>query len=612
MNSGLAWTRPIRMGGVQFARDYTARPDLVTTPTANLSGSAAVPSSVDVYMNNFKIYTQDVDPGPYRIDNLPLVGGNGVATLALRDINGNETTQTVPFFSSPRLLASGAFDYSAEAGYARTYYGERSFSYDPNPIGSASVRGSLTDWATLEAHTEDGAGLLNGGAGLVFSAFQRGVVEAALAGSGYQDGRGLQLAVGGSTAIAGALIDVSSQRTFGPFSDLAQVTAPRTFGTNVPQLGPTGGLFASPTLLSISLAPPKALDRISIGLPNLVSAASVSLTFVNQLESNGSRARIASVALSRNFTNNASVFVTAYADFANRHDSGFFAGLSWTFDGQVTATSQAALQGGSASVTTEVSKSAGQDIGAYGWRVLDQEGLNRYTEANGSYLSPIGKASLTASQYGWGPTSTGEASADLTGSIATLGGAVKLAPAIPDSFALVEAGAPGVAVLEDNRLVGKTNSSGQLLLTGLRGFENNKISIDPTTLPLSAQTGMTETTLRPRGRSGVLADFKVAVDARDAEIILTDASGAPLPPGGRVEYSGGSPSVIGYDGRTYLGGLAPQNVVRVHSEGKTCTAAFDYHAATGAARPTIGPIPCRVDPSDVKDRVTADPKRLRR
>ena len=181
-----------------------------------------------------------------------------------------------------------------------------------------------------------------------------------------------------------------------------------------------------------------------------------------------------------------------------------------------------------------------------------------------------------------------------------------------NSFALVEAGAPGVAVLEDNRLVGKTDSSGQLLLTGLRGFENNKISIDPTTLPLSAQTGMTETTLRPRGRSGVLADFKVAVDARDAEIILTDASGAPLPPGGRVEYSGGSPSVIGYDGRTYLGGLAPQNVVRVHSEGKTCTAAFDYHAATGAARPTIGPIPCRVDPSDVKDRVTADPKRLRR
>ena len=166
INSGLAWTRPIRMGGLQIARDFALRPDLVTSPLASASGTAAVPSSVDVLVNNFKVYTQDVDPGPFRIDNLPVVGDNGTTTLVMHDITGKEVTQTSPFFISSRLLAPGVFDYSVEGGYARTYYGEQSFSYAPGLIGSATLRGGLTDWATVEAHTEDGDGLINAGAGL--------------------------------------------------------------------------------------------------------------------------------------------------------------------------------------------------------------------------------------------------------------------------------------------------------------------------------------------------------------------------------------------------------------------------------------------------------------
>ena len=153
------------MGGPQISRDYALRPDLVMGPTANVTGSAAVPSSVDVFVNSFRLYTQDVDPGPYRIENLPLVGGNGEATLVTREVSGKESTQTVPFFSSPRLLSPGAFGYSAEIGYRAQTMVWNSFSYAPSLIGTASLRGAIADWATVEAHTEDGAGLVNGGAG---------------------------------------------------------------------------------------------------------------------------------------------------------------------------------------------------------------------------------------------------------------------------------------------------------------------------------------------------------------------------------------------------------------------------------------------------------------
>lgn len=46
ISSGLAWTRPVRLGGVQVQRDFATRPDLVTLPLPSFSGSAAVPSDI--------------------------------------------------------------------------------------------------------------------------------------------------------------------------------------------------------------------------------------------------------------------------------------------------------------------------------------------------------------------------------------------------------------------------------------------------------------------------------------------------------------------------------------------------------------------------------------
>jgi outer membrane usher protein len=50
--SGLSWTRPIRRGGFQAQRNFGLRSDLITVALASASGSAAVPSTVDVYVNN--------------------------------------------------------------------------------------------------------------------------------------------------------------------------------------------------------------------------------------------------------------------------------------------------------------------------------------------------------------------------------------------------------------------------------------------------------------------------------------------------------------------------------------------------------------------------------
>src|SRR6202021_1988287 len=72
ISGGLAWTRPIRLGGLQLQRDFTLRADLATQPVPVISGSAAVPSTVDVFLNNIKAFSQNIGTGPYQIVNLPM------------------------------------------------------------------------------------------------------------------------------------------------------------------------------------------------------------------------------------------------------------------------------------------------------------------------------------------------------------------------------------------------------------------------------------------------------------------------------------------------------------------------------------------------------------
>src|SRR5262245_63515508 len=155
-------------------RQFALRPELVTLPRPSVAGSAAVPSTVDVYVNNMKTYSQEVGTGPYQINNLPLSGG-GTARIVLKDSSGRPVETSLPFYSSPRLLHEGLMDFSVEAGFPRVFYGTDSFSYVRDPVGSASARRGLFDWLTVEGHAEGGAGLMNGGLAIGRASVRDGV-----------------------------------------------------------------------------------------------------------------------------------------------------------------------------------------------------------------------------------------------------------------------------------------------------------------------------------------------------------------------------------------------------------------------------------------------------
>ena len=273
-----------------------------------------------------------------------------------------------------------------------------------DPVASASLRMGLNDWLTIESHAEGGAGLENGGAGIAIDTFDRGIIEAAVAASHYGGGSGLQVSLGGTTAYRGIVVDAQTQRTFSAYSDLGMITTPSSSASSaLATLLHVGAIqsYGAPIVLSTSVSPPKALDRISISVPDVfLSAAALNLSFVNLEQTNGEKSRIMTAGISRNFHNGPSVFANAYVDLAHPKDAGVFLGLSMSLGGSISATTAANIQHYSSSVNAEAVKSADLTPGSYRWRVYDSEGTNRYSSADATYQSGYGRATIATSEYG--------------------------------------------------------------------------------------------------------------------------------------------------------------------------------------------------------------------
>ncbi|TIU32387.1 MAG: fimbrial biogenesis outer membrane usher protein, partial [Mesorhizobium sp.] len=183
ISGGLSWTRPVYLGGIQAERNFALRPDLVTLPLPSFGGTAAVPSTLEVYTQNVRTYTGNIPAGPYQITNLPVFAGAGEAQVVLRDSLGRETTTRLPFYTSSDMLGQGLLDFSAEIGFPRRNFGIESDDYDSRVFGVATARYGLTNWLTLEGHAEGGEDLINGGVGAAFPLGPYGAASVAVAGS---------------------------------------------------------------------------------------------------------------------------------------------------------------------------------------------------------------------------------------------------------------------------------------------------------------------------------------------------------------------------------------------------------------------------------------------
>jgi outer membrane usher protein len=588
ISGGLNWTRPIRLGGLQWQSDFTLRSNLVTQPMPVINGSAAVPSTVDVFVNNIKAFSQPVEPGPYQIVNLPALAAGGNAQVVVTDASGRQVQSSMPFFAAPTLLAKGLTDFSVEAGFARRNYALLSDDYDNRPIGSATVRRGLTDWLTLEGHAEGGSGLINGGFGAAGRLGPWGVLEGAGAFSHYSGAMGYQAYADYNLEFRGFTLNMSTQRTFSAYQDLASVTATQSqySALNLPTLVPYGVAAAG-----WDPRPPKALDQVTVSAPfPLLDRAALSASFINLVEADNTHSRLVAASYTQPLPRNASFFATAFVDLADHHNAGIFAGLSIPIGEDITASVGVnETPGLGVDVTTQAQKTLQPQIGSYGWNVRDTEGVSPYRAADVSYRSSYGAIDAGVQQFNGQVSET----AQFDGSIAFLGGGLFLGNRVHDSFAVVNTGVPNVAVTKDNQTIGTTTPWGSLLIPDLRSYQVNRIGIDPSALPMTGEADSTLKVVAPTRQSGLYLDFGVKKDVRGAIVILNGPDGKPIPAGAKGRLDGSDDTfLIGYDGQAYIKNLSDQNTVTVDNGDKDCKATFSYQFEQGK-RQTVGPITCQ-------------------
>jgi len=573
VSSNLSWSRAVRLGGVQIRRNFTIRPDLITMPMlSEITGSAAVPSTVELYINNVQHWSQEVAPGPFAITNLPLITGAGTARLVVRDALGRETISETPFYASGHLLAQGLSDFALDIGFARRNYGLLSDDYDNHLLASALMRYGLTNAATLEGHAQAGGGLALAGAGGVFRLGRFGAAGLAGALSRYsprtgQHETGTQLAANLELEVSGIRFHARHQHIGREFNDLASVTLRQD----------------STALMRRNAGPPRRMSQMSLSFPGW-STPSLNLSWTPVTLADGTRSRLMGVNLGQRLPGNGWLSLSAYRDVERQNSTSVFVMLSWFFGNAINAsTSQSWNAGKLATTTTDLSRSARNEYGSIGWRMRATHGhgnIQSHTRAaSASYRSRIGYFEAGIEQM----QRTGvNGRVQFDGAVVLAGGGVFFTNRIHDAFGVVNVGAPDIEVRYENTPYGRTNARGQLLLPTLRAYEHNLVSIDPMELPVDARIPVLRQTVRPRRKSGMTINFDVTLHTRTALLTVRDETGELLPMGAPATLNDTTVTVVGYDGQIWLEEVADMNRLRVQRvDQPDCVVEFTAPATRG-------------------------------
>ncbi len=574
IGAGLAWSRPVRLTGIQIDSNFGLQPGLITYPLPSVAGSVAVPSTIDVMVDQSNVLSRALQPGPFEVARIPVMTGAGQIAIATTDALGRQTITTTDVYASPDLLRPGLTAYAVELGMLRLDWGTISNDYG-NAVASTTLRHGLSPDLTLEAHSETTRGLLMAGGGAVMNVANRGLFGFDLAGSTNAVGPGFALVLdarhdgrrwtlGASATIArhhftdiaavngqpypDLQINATIARRFGRFGSLgigyAEVDTPRDR-----QYG-HGGVFGA-----------------AANVPSPTQAKIITTSYAAQAFG-------------------MAVYATGYRDIARHGDSGIMFGVTIPFGSRRSIGIQTGGTDQAGYGALQVQQVADRP-GDFGYQLNQSLGaadsgfvLGRYQSSAGDIAAGIGRA---------GGQLITQASA--SGSVAWLDRHVFVSPPVNDSFAVVDtAGVAGVGVLDENRLIGRTDASGTLLVPGLTAFTANRLSIDPLDVPLNVAMPFTEATVVPNDHAGVVVRFPLS-RSHAALVTVLDAHGAPMPLGSTA-WLRGAAFPVGHGGAIYLTGLRVHNRVTVVTpDGARCQAGFIYHELKVPLQ-TIGPLQC--------------------
>ncbi|MNR82628.1 F1 capsule-anchoring protein precursor [compost metagenome] len=534
------WSRPARFAGFRWGRDFSLQPGYISYPMPSISGSAALPSTIDILVNNQKTQMQTVNSGPFDLTNIPVVTGSGELNLIVRNLLGQQTLITKSYYTSPKLLEKDVVDFSFQAGFLRENYGVKSNDYGAF-FSSGLWRQGLSKLTTVEGRFElqEDRQAIGGIIDQVLGDFA--LVRLGGGISNDKDHQGGHYLVGlerTSLAGAGSIRWEYFDKNYHQFASIEDEIKPR--------------------------------ERIIAGYGLPVSKhISAGLNYTSQSDWDGDLFQLLSVSLSISFPEN--IFLNTYATKNLDTQQGWSGGLSLTIplDKQRSAASSIVRDSSGQQITTiELNQSVPSGLG-FGWGLRASDDPQQRLYTNLVWNTNKGQLVAEAVENSDWNTSVRLAANGTVGWFNHLFFATQNLG--QQSFAVVKVGDfADIPIYRSNQLAAHTNNQGLALIPNLLPYQENKISIDPTELPLDAEIQGIEDFPQPYARSGIFVNLPVR---RSHNILMTilQADNAVVPLGAKVKIGGRTDEfIVGKRGEVYLIDLVEKNHMTVTWENEKC------------------------------------------
>lgn len=538
--------RPLRFGGIQIASDFALRPGIVSYPLPAFDGQVAVPTGIDLVINDKRFSAGELEAGEFAVRNVPVSPGRGEVSVVLKDELGREVVQTTRLYVSRDLLRKGLWEGGVNIGAIRRNFGKRNADYRDLSMTFLARRG-LSDTLSLGASGEVGAGIANLGA--------HG--EVALGGVALVTG---ELRGSTGTGSSGALVRLGVE----------------SFGSGLS--GRIEGIFPTQGYRDLAAASGDALPVSQINAMVNFDLRQYDTRFLV------SASRITRRNDPRYPTSNGSTTIlraNARKSLADRLDVGFdlawrksdnsrisaMVGIMYRFGERTQAMGNIARNGSRTSMQASVQR---PDIlpGDFGYGIEATRAISERLSGRGSYRTPNTRAEAQA-EYVSGRFA---ARTGLRGTLIATGGTVFARNQTGGAYAFVQTGnVGGVTVMRENRLAGVSDDKGRVLVEQVTPLVPTQFDIDPDELPADVVTGSTYR--RVAVARGSVGRVEMDISAfRSLPVRVIDANGQPLPLGMMLASEKGESYMVGYDGLIDYNALSPAKTLRGElRQGQACT-----------------------------------------
>lgn len=576
-----SWGNSIRLAGLQWSSAYTQRSDIITTALPQFSGSAALPSTLDLFINQQKIYSGQVPSGPFEVKSLPFISGNEV-TLVTKDATGQQIKTKQAYYYSSKILAKGINEFSIDLGIPRYNYGLESNDYDENIVmGSGSMRYGVNNTTTLSGNIESSTdGLTNFGGGFSQNLWNKAVINLNMATSQYKNQQGILSSVGLEARINGNLsVNSDYQYTTNGYFNLARV-ADNIYSQK------NSNIVHNEDIKNSAYA--KEIIRAGLNW-NVVSGYMLSSNY-NKIKYQDDQYEMLNLNLSGSLSKNISFYATGYQNLDRSDNYGFYVGINYTPTQKYRATTSVMNDGGNVGYRQEINNIDSASIGNLGWGAAyeHREHSDDFATAYLNYRTHPAYVSARYSTFG----DEYQTFISATGALVATSGRVFAANEVGDAYAIVENAGPKSRILNGGVDLGATDSKGRFFISNLSPYTQHRIYLDPTHLPLDWQTSNTEKEVITGYRQGTHIDFATHQSLAATAIIL-DNNQQPIAAGYNTTLNNITFSTIGYDGEVFLQGLQAKNTLVIDLlDAGQCKIHFDYDEKHSSIQ-KIGPFICQ-------------------